>query len=170
MWAPRVGETAEAWPAPARRAAPAAAASIAGYRRIAVALELGDADHAVLEHLRQAVGPDGTELMLLHVAESAASRYLGPETSDQETREDLATLESIAESFRARGIAVTTHLGFGDVKSELARLVAEEGADLLVAGSHGHRMIQDLIHGATTSALRHRVRCPVLIVPSERRR
>jgi len=84
-------------------------------------------------------------------------------------REDQATLEAIAETFRARGIAVTTYLGFGDVKSELARLIAENGADLLVAGSHGHRMLGDLIHGATTSALRHRVQCPVLIVPSERR-
>ena len=140
-----------------------------GHRRIAVALELGAADHAVLEHLRRTVGADDTELLLLHVVESAASRYLGPETSDQEAREDLATLESVAESFRAHGITVTTRLGFGDVKSELARLVAELDADLLVAGSHGHRMFQDLIHGATTSALRHRVRCAVLIVPSDRR-
>jgi len=172
-WAPRVGESVAA-PAVASHDAAVPAplptpVAVTGHRRIAVALELGAADHAVLEHLRRTVGADDTELLLLHVVESAASRYLGPETSDQEAREDLATLESVAESFRAHGITVTTRLGFGDVKSELARLVAELDADLLVAGSHGHRMFQDLIHGATTSALRHRVRCAVLIVPSDRR-
>src|SRR2546425_2314982 len=59
-----------------------------------------------------------------------SSRYLGPETSDQEAREDLATLESVAESFRAHGITVTTRLGFGDVKSELARRSEEHTSEL----------------------------------------
>jgi manganese transport protein len=108
--------------------------------------------------------PDA-ELVLLHVAESAASRYLGPETSDQEARQDQATLEALAAEFQARGVSASVRLGFGDVKAELARMVEESGADLLVVGSHGHRMLQDLFHGATTSDLRHRVRRPVLIVP-----
>ena len=101
--------------------------------------------------------PDA-ELVLLHVAESAASRYLGPETSDQEARQDQATLEALAAEFQARGVSASVRLGFGDVKAELARMVEESGADLLVVGSHGHRMLQDLFHGATTSDLRHRVR------------
>ncbi|HUK62085.1 MAG TPA: universal stress protein [Dongiaceae bacterium] len=35
---------------------------------------------------------------------------------------------------------------------------------LLVTGSHGHRLLGDLVHGATVSAVRHLVRCPVLTV------
>ncbi len=170
-WAPGEGDRVDVRPATPRepRRAAALRETIAGHRRIAVALELGPADRAVLEHLRQSVTPGETQLVLLHVAESAASRYLGQEASDQEAREDLSTLESIAETLRALGIPVTTALGFGDVKNELARLVREQDADLLVAGSHGHRLFQDLIHGATTSGLRHRVQCPVLIGPGGRR-
>ena len=123
----------------------------------------------MLDHLRRSVPPHQGQLILLHVVESAAGRYLGAEALDEEAREDLATLDSIADGFRARGIPVAVALGFGDVKSELARLVEHYQADLLVAGSHGHRMLQDLLFGATTSALRHRVRCPVLIVPGRRR-
>ncbi len=41
---------------------------------------------------------------------------------------------------------------------------AEAGVELLVTGSHGHRWLGDLFFGATTSGLRHRVRCPVLTV------
>jgi manganese transport protein len=145
-------------------AAPVPSTGPALYRRIAVALEMGPADRAVLEHVPTLVRSPETELVLVHVAESAASRYLGPETSDQESREDLAALESLAAQFRARGIRASVLLGHGDAAPELARLVNESGADLLVTGSHGHRLLGDLVHGATASAVRHHVRCAVLTV------
>jgi manganese transport protein len=109
--------------------------------------------------------PGASELVLIHVAESAASRYLGPESSDLESREDLAALEALAAQFRARGIRTSVLLGHGEATEELARLVNESGADLLVTGSHGHRLLGDLVLGATASGVRHRVHCPVLTVP-----
>jgi manganese transport protein len=137
----------------------------APWRTVAVALELGPADQAVLDHVRQTELTTRTRLVLLHVVESAAGRYLGPETSDLESREDRATLEAIAREVRAQGVEVEVQLGFGSPSSELARLVNEAGADLLVTGAHGHHLLGDLIHGATVSELRHHVRCPVLTVP-----
>jgi manganese transport protein len=157
---------------PARAAAPAAAqvrpAPEGEARTVAVALELGPADADVLEHVRSHELTSRTRLVLLHVVESAAGRYLGPETSDLEAREDQAMLQSIAADFRQRGIETEVRLGFGDPVRELARMVDESGAGLLIAGSHGHRLIQDLIYGATTSALRHLVHCPMLIVRQAR--
>jgi manganese transport protein len=135
------------------------------HRRVAVALELGPADRAVMDHVRAMRLPQDGEVVLLHVAESAASRYLGPESSDEESREDQLTLESLAAELRAQGIRTTTRLGHGDAKLELARLVAESEADLLITGAHGHRLLQDLIYGSTTSGLRHLVKVPVLTVP-----
>ena len=155
---------------PAFRPAPAAPApSIASgsHERVALALELGPADHAVIEHVKRMTLPPGARLILMHVAESAASRFLGPESFDQESREDLATLESLAEELRARGLEASVLLGHGDVKNELARMVNESGADLLVTGSHGHRLVGDIVFGATTSGLRHRVTCPVLTIRAE---
>ncbi len=151
---------------PAAIEAPAAIPAAGIYKKVAVALEMGSADEAVLQHLRQSLAGPGTELVLLHVVESAAGRYLGPESSDQESRADLATLEALASELRARGAPVSVALGYGDPKSELARLVRETGADLLVTGSHGHGLLRDVIYGATVSALRHRVSCPVLTVPA----
>ena len=69
---------------------------------------------------------------------------------------------------REDGLQVRVMLGHGDVKKELARMVEVLGADLLITGSHGHRLLGDLFHGATTSGLRHLVRCPVLAVRSDR--
>jgi manganese transport protein len=168
--------------APARPAVPAIGVVPAGARprltprvvaargpsRVAVALEMGSADDAVLDAVQGLPLPDDVEIVLMHVAESAASRYLGTDTSDLESREDLATLEALASNLRAGGLSARVLLGNGDVKSELARMVAEVGADLLITGSHGHRFLGDLFHGATTSGLRHRVSCPVLTVRSRR--
>ena len=174
--APFLGRLAPALATRAPEAVPAHRASVAlrpgvvlggPYARVAVALELGPADHAVLDHVRRMELPPGGQLVLMHVAESAASRFLGPESSDAESREDLATLESLADELRARGTAVAVMLGHGDVKDELERMVGEVAADLLVTGSHGHRLVGDIVFGATTSGLRHRVKCPVLTIRSE---
>ena len=135
-------------------------------RRVAVALEMGAADDAVLEHVRDHFAVPGAELILLHVVESAAGRYLGPESSDLESRADLATLEDLAQDLRRRGAAVSVALGHGDPKTELARLVGEARPEMLVTGSHGHGGLRDLLFGSTVSGLRHRVDCPVLTVPS----
>jgi manganese transport protein len=144
----------------------AAAAPAPSYRRIAVALEMGPADAVVMEHLRALARP-GTEVVLIHVAESAASRYLGPDSSDEESREDQEALEALAQRLRGMGLRPEVRLGHGDAKAELARLVNEANADLLITGSHGHRLIGDLLHGATASGVRHMVRCPVLTIPQQ---
>ncbi len=153
---------------PARARVPAAA-PLPRYRRIAVALEMGAADAAVLEHVSTMVSPGKSEVMLLHVTESAASRYLGEETLDEESREDQQALEGLADQFRKRGVQATVLLGHGDVKDELARLVAATQAEVLVTGSHGHRLFGDVLYGATASGVRHLVRVPVLTVPAPKK-
>jgi len=47
---------------------------------------------------------------------------------------------------------------------EIARLVNETAADLLIMGSHGHAGLADVVHGTTIEGVRHRVRANVLIV------
>lgn len=138
------------------------------YRTIVAALEMGGGDTAVLGLLGSMPVRAETEVVLTHVVESAAGRYLGPESSDLETRAESVALEALAVTLRARGLRTRVELGFGDPASELARITTEAHADLLVAGSHGHGMIGDLVFGSTTSSLRHRVRCPMLIVPAAR--
>jgi manganese transport protein len=139
-----------------------------GPQRVAVALEMGPADAAVLQQVSALALPATAQVALMHVAESAASRYLGTESLDEESREDLAALEELAADLRRLGLDVTVMLGNGDVKAELARMVAEWRADLLVTGSHGHRLLGDLFLGSTVSGLRHRVTCPVLTVRGKR--
>lgn len=139
------------------------------HRRIAVALELNEADDNIMQFLLRARLQPEVELVLVHVAESAASRWLGERSLDSESREDRATLESLAREFTDLGLRTSVRLGHGDPAREIARIVAEERADLLVTGSHGHSGLSDMVHGATVSAVRHLVTCPVLTVPPRRR-
>ncbi len=152
-----------ALPAPA--GAPMPALPPGTHRRIAVALEMGRADASVLAFLRSLELRPGTEIVLLHVVESAASRYLGEQSRDEESREDEASLDAIAREFAGRGLDARVRLGHGNPTAEIVRIVRETGADLLVTGSHGHAGLRDVLYGATVSGVRHLVRCPVLTVP-----
>ncbi len=154
---------------PARAAAGSRVVAASGPSRVALALELSPADAPVLESVRRMALAGDAQVLLMHVVESAASRYLGPESSDEESRQDLAALERLAEDLRESGLGVSAVLGHGDVKAELARMVGEWHADLLVTGSHGHRLLGDLFLGSTASGLRHRVSCPVLTLRAPRR-
>jgi len=139
------------------------------YRRIAVAVELADADDNIIRFLRRAQFAPHAELVFVHVAESAASRWLGEQSDDRESREDHAALEALAREFRERGVRSTVRLGHGEPAPEIGRMVREERADLLVTGSHGHRGLSDAVFGATVSSVRHLVSCPVLTVPPHSR-
>jgi manganese transport protein len=141
----------------------------AGYKRIAVAVELAEPDDNVLQFLRGAELAPETELVFVHVAESAASRWLGEKSLDSESREDLAALEALAREFGEKGARASVRLGHGDPPREIARIVKEERADLLVTGSHGHSGLSDVVFGATVSRVRHLVNCPVFTVPPRRR-
>ena len=140
------------------------------YRRIAVAVELADADDNVLHFLRRAHFTPEAELVFVHVAESAASRWLGEQSHDSESREDLKTLESLAREFKERGVHASVRLGHGEPAKEIGRIVREEHADLLVTGSHGHMGLSDAVFGTTVSSVRHLVSCPILTVPPRGRR
>jgi manganese transport protein len=144
-------------------------APLASYRRVALALELGGGDREAVRFLRASSFASGATLLLVHVAESAASRFLGIEASDAETREDQLALENLALDFAALGVQVEICLLHGDPASEIQRIVTERDVDLLVTGGHGHGAIRDLIYGSTVAAVRHRVNCPVLSVPTPRR-
>jgi manganese transport protein len=138
------------------------------YRRIGVALEVGRADERTLRHAMAAAERYHATLVLLHVVQGVAAQVFGDAARDTEAHEDQAYLQRLAEWLQIRGIPVETKLGYGDPTTELARLVAESQLDLLITGSHGHRMIADFAKGTTVDSVRHRVEVPVLVVQGPR--
>ncbi len=137
-------------------------------RRIAAAVDFSGADTAVLSNavtLARSAGR-GASVLLLHVVESVGARLMGDELQDNEARADQARLELYRNELAELGMEASYDLGFGDPVEALAALVNSHGPDLLVLGSHGHRRVGDFVHGTTVERLRHRIRVPVLVVPT----
>ncbi|HWA88090.1 MAG TPA: universal stress protein [Opitutus sp.] len=53
---------------------------------------------------------------------------------------------------------------------KILELAAQETADYIVMGSHGHTAFYDLLVGSTTHGVLLKSRCPVIIVPAQKRK
>ena len=139
--------------------------------RIGVALEHDQAD---AEILNRALGLAQTqaspsELVLLHVVDTAMTRVLGPETADRETGADERYLADLVAALRDRGYSARSVLLYGpDPAGELVSYLRHDPVDLLVVGSHGHGMVRDLLLGQTVDRVRHRLDVPMLIARPDR--
>lgn len=133
------------------------------YHNIAVALEFSENDQKLIAHaLGQ--GNEKTKYTLIHVVESAATRIIGHEADDLETRKDQEHINFYAAQLKEKGLQADGLLGFNDRAKEIVRIVKEKKVDMLVIGAHGHTGIKDLLYGQTVSAVRHELKIPVLVV------
>jgi len=136
------------------------------YRHILIPVENAETDRTILEHVKPLALMCGSRLTLLHVADGWVARNfetLELQESD-EIREDRKYLASLEAELAADGFEVTTVLAMGDPPKEIIRLAAELKADLIAMSTHGHRLIGDIIHGATADKVRHAVSIPVLLL------
>ncbi len=67
-------------------------------------------------------------------------------------------------SYRKEDSKQCGHLGFRNRSKEIARLVTDQQADLLVIGAHRHRGLKDWLYGETINSVRHEINIPVLVV------
>ena len=134
--------------------------------RIGVALEHDRADAEILNRALGLVQTQAapSELVLLHVVDTAMTRVLGPETADQETGADERYLDGLVDALRGRGYSARAVLLYGpDPAGELVAHLRRDPVDLLVVGSHGHGMVRDLLLGQTVDRVRHNLEVPMLI-------
>jgi manganese transport protein len=133
------------------------------YNRIAIALDLSARDKQVIAYAMGQANPS-THFILIHIVESVSARVLGDEADDLETQKDQEKLEAYASQIKLRGYEAHAALGFSNRTKEIAKIVNESNADLLVIGAHGHSGVKDWFYGATIDAVRHQLKIPVLIV------
>ena len=136
------------------------------YNNILVAIENSDADKAVLEHVGQLARMTGAKLLLVHVADGWAARAYNELKlrESEEIRDDREYLAHLCEEMVQHGFQTRARLAMGDPATELVKVAAEEGVDLIAMSTHGHRFLQDLLRGSTADRVRHHVSIPVLMV------
>jgi manganese transport protein len=133
-------------------------------KHIAAALGRDDSDTAIVGRALSLAKAAGALLTLIHVADSAPAQFYSSDAYDEHTRDDEQYLLEIAAEVRAAGVAVEIALPQGDPSRELISFAESHKVDMLVMGSHGHRLIGDLLWGQTVDPVRHRVGIPVLVV------
>ena len=133
------------------------------YPKVAIAIDFSKVDTEVIRHAVSLCEPN-SEILIIHVVESAGAMIMGNEINDFETIQDRQFLENYRSYTEKLGFKTITRLGFGNPQKIIPKNVNEFEADILVMGAHGHKGLKDIIFGTTVDKVRHRVNIPVFIV------
>ena len=134
------------------------------YQTILVTLDSTPTDRAIIEHVKQLALLAHSRVVLLHVADGWAARTFGADAISPEITEDTAYLNRVRAEFHAAGIPAEAELAFGEPFKEIVKWVGQKGCDLVAMSTHGHRLLADIVLGATASRVQHRISVPVLLL------
>ena len=140
---------------------------MATYNKIMLAIDLTEESNALVARALALAEANQAELHLVHVIEPLSLAYGGDVPMDlssvQEQIQDQAKSHLSDFARRIGVIEERTHLIFGRPESEIHRIAEEEGADLIVVGSHGRHGLA-LLLGSTANGVLHGANCDVLAV------
>jgi manganese transport protein len=133
------------------------------YHHVGVSIDFSKND---TDSIRHAIMQGGKKARysLIHVVETAGAHYNGGQVMDHETESDVNNLEQYVIALKKLGYDAEGRIGFGTAATAIADIVKKEKIDFIVMGSHGHKVLKDLIFGTTVNKVRHKVNVPVLVV------
>jgi nucleotide-binding universal stress UspA family protein len=79
-------------------------------------------------------------------------------------------LTHLQSSLAAKGISADTLLVNGLAEANILEQARKHKVDYIILGSHGHTAFYDLLVGSTTHAVLKKTTCPVIVVPSPRKK
>jgi nucleotide-binding universal stress UspA family protein len=111
-------------------------------------------------------------IVLLHV-EAPEPGFMGYEAGPQTVRDSVArsihgnaqALHKIRDRLRGAGVEVDSLLIQGPTVEKIVDEAKRLRADFIVAGSHGHGAIYDLVVGSVSDGVIRHAPCPVVVVP-----
>jgi nucleotide-binding universal stress UspA family protein len=122
------------------------------------------ASDAALPHAEALAKQAGARLLIVHVEEpplayGGGELYYGlPEPSSERI---LKMLEDVTPADPKLPFA--HRLSMGDPAGEIVRIAGEEGAEMIVLGTHGRTGMTRLLMGSVAEAIVRRAPCPVLV-------
>jgi universal stress protein A len=137
------------------------------YKKILVAVDITDGSEKIAERARDLAQRYGAETILLHVVEYVPVEPMG-ETLLPAVEIERELVKRAGERLRALardlGLAqAPCRVEAGNTKSEIVRVAAEIGADLVVIGSHERHGLSILVN-LTEDTILHAAPCDVLAV------
>ena len=136
------------------------------YHHILIPLENSPADESILMHIKPLARITGAKLLLVHVADGWVARNFNQLqlAESEEMKQDRAYLEKRARDLTDEGFSCEAVLAIGEPSYEIVKLAREKYIDLIAMTTHGHRLISDILYGATADKVRHAVDAPVLLL------
>jgi nucleotide-binding universal stress UspA family protein len=136
------------------------------YKHILIPLENSSADETILTHIKPLAHMTGAKLLLVHVADGWVARNFNQLqlAESDEMKQDRAYLEGRRAELAEEGFTCAAVLALGEPSDEIIKLAREKDVDLIAMTTHGHRLVSDILYGATADKVRHAVDVPVLLL------
>jgi nucleotide-binding universal stress UspA family protein len=143
-------------------------------QKVLCTVDFFPASEAALSYATTLARNYDAELHVLHVIPPVNSVF----SSDKHTAELVKKadedshfqLEAMAKTAEASGVKTTFEIRFGEIDQEIINGIDEQGADLIVAGTHGRRGFQHWLMGSVCERLLRRVSIPILTVANPKKR
>lgn len=140
-----------------------------GYKKVGIALEGKlERDQQIVEGALPFLESTEAEIYFIHCVETATGRFIGDMVADKRANEMDLYLNQFSAKLGKENFITHTVIGGGEPEDEIARICKNEKIELLIVGSHGHKILKDIIYGSTVNEVRHRVRVPVLAIPVDK--
>jgi nucleotide-binding universal stress UspA family protein len=126
--------------------------------------DFSTASDAALVHAATLAKQSAARLLIVHVEEpplayGGGELYYGlPEPNSERI---LKMLEDVKPSDPT--VPFTHRLTMGDPAGEIIRIAGDEGAEMIVLGTHGRTGMSRLLMGSVAEAIVRRAPCPVLV-------
>jgi len=141
-----------------------------------VPIDFSDVTPRVLDAARTLAGAFSSRVVLIHVVEPEPD-FVGFEPGPVSVRSSVAKefhqehkqLEAAKQQLEGAGINVTALQIQGATVEKILHESAQQNADFIVLGSHGHGALHNLLTGSVAAGVLKSSKCPVLIVPSVKR-
>ncbi len=140
--------------------------------KIMIAVDGSECSEPVVEFVARMRWPAGSRTLVVSVANAAAGMVAAPfeaaaasaeiEALDVREHEDLVARYS--QALTNAGIPCETKVVLGEPAHALLQAVRDEGADLLVVGSHGRTGLTKLLLGSVSAHVVGHAPCSVLVV------
>lgn len=149
------------------------------YKHLVVAVDGSETSINALKHAAELAGVNGARLTLVHVANPAEYMALAPEFLQHESYEAAAiaqgneVLDAAERTARELGVEnIVKHLlvankGAREMAQDLVDYADENGADLLVLGTHGRTGLMHLLMGSFAETVMRQSHLPLLIIRSK---
>lgn len=141
--------------------------------KLLVALDLSEPTDLIVGEAEKLAKVMSAQVWILHNAEPApdvvefrADPIAARDALAEKFHREHRQIQDIAKRLRKEGLEATALLVHGPTIETILKEASDLEVDMIVAGSHGHGAVYQLLLGSVSEGLLRKSRCPVLIVPT----